>query len=218
MAATKTSRLIDELGHQYGHLEVIGRSENRDHKGRVLWVCRCICKNEIEVFGHSLRSGNTKSCGCQRSINAGAAVRTHGMYDNYYSTRAPRSPELNSWNGMRRRCYVLTNPKYKDYGGRGITVCDRWLGPEGFANFLADMGLKPSNKHSIDRTNNDGNYEPSNCRWATAKEQVDNRRVKKIENFSNDELLREIVKRNIPKETLWHKLTMVPLLVIAFFF
>jgi hypothetical protein len=85
-----------------------------------------------------------------------------------------RSREFNTWKGMQRRCYLQSAAGFKNYGGRGIAVCDRWL--HSFENFLADMGCKPSPKHSIDRINNDGNYEPGNCRWATAKEQRQNRR------------------------------------------
>lgn len=85
-------------------------------------------------------------------------------------------PLRNIYNHMIRRCYEKTGPRFKDWGGRGITVCERWLGRDGFANFLADMGTRPSPKHSIDRIDNDGNYEPSNCRWATATQQTRNSR------------------------------------------
>lgn len=122
------------------------------------------------MTARDLASGNTKSCGCLRRETTslvGLAKKTHGMRD---------TPEYGVWANMKDRCYNPSSEDYKNYGGRGIKVCERWL--NSFENFYEDMGEKPWSKllYSLDRINNDGNYEPSNCRWATVKQQVNNRR------------------------------------------
>lgn len=129
-----------------------------------LWKCRCDCGKEFVVVGAALTSGNTKSCGCYMREVTGNRTRTHGM---------SHTPEYHCWHDMVRRC---TNPEcdsYPDYGGRGIKVCDRWLE---FENFFADVGLRPSKSHTLDRIQNDGNYDPSNCRWTTQERQNRNTR------------------------------------------
>ena len=127
-----------------------------------MWLCQCDCGKEVIVRGASLTTGNTKSCGCLTTANA----VTHGK---------SRTDEYKAWGTMLQRC---TNPRatgFDRWGGRGITVCERWR--RSFENFLVDLGPKPSPQHSIDRINNDGNYEPGNCRWATKQEQIWNSRV-----------------------------------------
>lgn len=104
-------------------------------------------------------------------------MRTRKNGSHGHSCVGKRTTEYNTWLHMKDRCFNPNNNGYANYGGRGITICDRWLGETGFENFLSDMGHKPSPKHSIDRINNDGNYEPSNCRWATAATQVNNRSI-----------------------------------------
>ncbi len=149
------------IGSRYGKL-VVTSVEGYDGKARL--VCaRCDCGSSVTVRFESLRSGNTKSCGCRRL--RGDLRRTHG--------HSKHLPEYFIWKGMRQRCSNPRNQKFKDYGARGISVCERW---DSFEAFLSDMGRRPSPGHSIDRKNNDGNYEPGNCRWATAKEQAANTR------------------------------------------
>lgn len=160
----------DMVGMVFGRLTVVNM-ESRNYRGRAIWNCICTCGNTAEVLGDYLRSGDTKSCGCFKSDNAKSLYTKHG--------KEPKS-EYRIWYHLRSRCNNVSDAAYKNYGGRGIKVCDRWQGDNGFVYFLADMGKKPSPKHSIDRVNNGGNYEPGNCRWATMKEQQNNRTNNRI--------------------------------------
>jgi hypothetical protein len=157
----------DITGRTFGRLTVLRRGENiGDQSG---WVCLCTCGKTCHVWRSALVVGRTRSCGCLNAELASARRKTHGQ------SKGVR--EYRIWSGMKARCKNPSAARWKRYGGRGITVCERWQ--NSFEAFLADMGPCPSPKHSIDRINNDGNYEVGNVRWATPSEQMKNRGPRK---------------------------------------
>lgn len=184
--------LVDMTGDRYGTLSVIGRAEN--YRGNAQWLCKCDCGKIKTYLGFDLRKGKLRSCGCRNPASAG----DHGM---------SRTPTYVAWISMKSRCNLETSGAYKDYGGRGIRVCEEWNGPSGFPQFLADMGPRPDGC-SLERIDNNGNYEPSNCRWATQKEQMNNRRANRyIEMDGRRQTLAQWLREFNVKSTVFHDRT-----------
>lgn len=153
-------------GQQFNSWYVIKEAPQRPPRTRY-WFCRCVCGKEREVSQHQLTSGKSKSCGCSHSGNH----KTHDMCQTI---------TYRSWQYMRNRCNNPHTTQYRFYGGRGIRVCQRW---NKFENFLTDMGIRPTKEYSIERKNNDGNYEPNNCHWVNQIEQANNKRSNNIITF-----------------------------------
>ena len=164
--------MIQLEGQRFGRLTVLSRSINNTHR-HSRWLCLCECGTEkIVAIGH-LRTGGVKSCGClRREVVTNTKTKHGGAYSSEYT----------SWAGMFQRCTNPKNQDYADYGGRGIQVWKAW---KDFRNFLKDVGPKPSPKLSLDRINNEGNYEPGNVRWATQAQQVRNSRKRRRKSSSN---------------------------------
>jgi hypothetical protein len=176
-------KAVDLSGKQFGRLHVLRKAlVGTSHQTE--WVCICSCGNTKIASTRLLRRNSTKSCGCLK-LETLKARATHGLSN---------SSEYRAWQAMQSRCSISSKQK-KDYYDRGIKVCRGWIGEGGFLRFIDCVGFKPSPMHSLDRIDNNKGYQPDNVQWATSKQQVNNRSLKRIENFSDEQMIQEMNRR-----------------------
>lgn len=191
---------IDLSNKRFGRLIVIRRVPKKNVGRHAYFLCRCDCGKEKVINGCGLRTGRTRSCGCYKIEVTKAVSTTHGMRN---------SRAFAAWAHIKQRCGNPKDAAYERYGGRGISVCERWYK---FENFLEDMGHPPKGL-TIDRIDNNGNYEPGNCRWATYKEQANNKGNNRVICFNGQSktLMQWCEHLKISNETLRERLSRWPL-------
>jgi len=183
-------------GNKYSSITAI-RPSGACASGDIRWIFSCDCGVEFEANGYYARIGKIKTCpSCSKERVRRSTIK-HGLSE---------SIEFSTWTDIQTRCYNKRSASYNNYGGRGITVCNKWRAS--FSSFLRDMGRRPSKHHSIDRINNNGNYEPDNCRWATRIEQANNRRTNRtVKIDGNKKSIMEIASNaGLPYATVWQRI------------
>lgn len=171
---------VDLVGQRFGRL-LVKRQAGLHKSYKVLWECICDCGNTKIVISTLLVKGSTRSCGCLFKEALMSRNTKHG-----HGTPGAKTPEFITWMNIKQRCTNPKNSHYKWYGGKGIRVCERW---DSFDNFLSDMGLRPSSMHSIERLNNDRDYEPSNCVWGTRDQQARNKSTSRFIEYNGERLI-----------------------------
>ena len=196
-----TNRL-DLTGQTFGRLKPIKVDHIKNN--RTYWLCKCDCGNEVVIVIQNLRNGHTKSCGCIRMEKSSERMIRHGIY---------RTRFYNIWKGMKQRCNNKNSPHYVWYGGRGITVCDRWYKFENFKedmyqSYLAHVEGFGEKNTTIERIDVNGNYEPNNCKWATIEEQANNTKSNHFIGVNGEQLtMKEAAKKyNIRYQTVYERL------------
>jgi len=199
-----TTKKLDLSGKRFGRLVGVKRLDSKK-RGRYFWEFICDCGETIIATGSSVTCGKRSSCGCKKMDALLKRNTKHG-----YARRGNRAREYETWQHIKSRCYHKKCKEYRFYGLRGIAVCDRWTGDGGFITFLSDMGKKPSSKHSIERINSNGNYEPGNCVWALKEQQANNTRsnVFITYNGKTQTIAQWARELKIPYGTLRYRLTM----------
>ena len=189
-------RRIDITGRKFGKLTVHRITGKRSSAGQIYWICDCDCGNSVEVLGAKLRNGHTQSCGCLQKERASKSSTSHGMAG---------TSEYQAWSHLKGRCLDESNREFQYYGGRGIGIWDYWI--ESFECFYYWMGDKPGPEYSIDRIDNDGDYVPWNCRWATKEQQMNNQSKNVFITFRGKTLTlaQWSRKTGIPYKKVWRR-------------
>lgn len=199
------NKLVDLTGREFGKLKVLNINPERSPSGKTRWDCVCQCGNYKTIISGDLLNEATISCGCVRAERVLKAVTKHGH---------SKSREYRVWSCVIQRCCNPSNKDYPYYGGRGITVCDRWK--ESFENFYNDMGPRPSKRHSLDREDNDKGYDPDNCRWVEHSVQMNNTRRNRRFNYKGKLMtasqlsqLPEALTAGLSSKTIYTRITLL---------